>query len=136
MDTLRVMRRAASILLGLLLGLGPMLSAPGHIHAAPDHEEGRGLHVDHVHLATDSDADHGHSGATIEFAHDGHGENAVALNQTGLEATPKRSSLHLTIDESLSVRPELVAVENQLRPDVQLSTLPDFAQPPGRAPPA
>jgi len=136
MDTLRVMRHAASILLGLLLGLGPILSAPGHIHAAPDHQESRGLHVDHVHLATDSDATHGHSGATIEFAHDDHGENAVSLNQTGLEPTPKRSSLYLTIDKSFSVKPVLVAVENQLRPDVQLSILPDFVRPPGRAPPA
>ncbi len=130
------MRRAASVVLGLLLILGSTLSGPGHVHAAPNHEKASGLHVDHVHLGSNPGARHTAPGPAPEFAADHESGDAVTLNWAGSEATPRRALPCLAASTGAIEPPKTASAGNHDRPRTQPRDPPFSAQPPSRAPPA
>jgi hypothetical protein len=128
----------ASVILGLVLALGSNLAGPGHVHAAPGHEHEKtgGLHSDHVHAGSDHGTHPTDSGSDLELANDHEGDDAVALEWVGSEATPKRAISYLATSASSNELSETPGAGNHDRPRAQPRDPIPAARPPSRAPPA
>ena len=130
------MRRATSVILGLLLILGSSLAGPGHVHAASKNEESGGLHVDHIHLESDHNQPPIHMAFPLEIAVDHPGDDAVTLIGAGSEAMPKRELPYFAESSFSCEAPEIPRTENHDRPGALPRDPPHHTGPPGRAPPA
>jgi hypothetical protein len=126
------MRRATTVLLGLLLVFGSTSFGMGHVHAAPTGENSGGLHLDHVHLDSDH---HAHAGEPGSAAIDHEAGDAIILSWAASEAMPKRALPCLTAAPLFDEAPQLPATERLERTDEPPHDPPLHAGPPGRAPP-
>lgn len=130
------MRRATSVVLGLLLVLGTSLSGPGHLHAASGDERSGGLHVDHVHLDSDHYEHHSDPDTDLDHAADHRGDDAVGLIWTGSEAKPKLALPCLEAVVASEEPPETPYTVRQACSGEPPRDPPHLTRPPGRAPPA
>jgi len=130
------MRRAASIVLVLLLPLGSPLFGQGHVHTTPhDHRSGV-LHVDHVHIDTGHRSHHSHPDLISEVAAEHPGHDAVTLGFSSTQAVPKRQLPGLVVPAAAGGAPLTEIARAQDQAETQPPHPPQISRPPGRAPPA
>jgi len=130
------MRRITCMIVGLVLIVGPALSGPGHLHADSDHDTASGLHLDHVHHDSGHGGHHATSGPALEMTAGHDGDNAVAMDQAGFRATPKRTLPGLVASAGRIEPLRTASAEHFDHPGTKPRDPPFHSRPPGRAPPS